>query len=223
MGPLTKLIASLILALLTMKGAGGLLAPPAGQATRRAVVAVDVPKAAVFTFDGLSPDQLTMVEWAVDLFDQAGLALPSIAFVAHSDPEQCQGRAGMTSYDGPATEVRLCGNKVGPTSRWVVLHELGHVWTTDAVGPLTRQAFLDVRGLDGWREGEWHERGAEHASEILVWGLMDRPVVPGHIDDNSCDELLAGYLVLVGEAPLHGFTDACEQSTGTSGDIAGTT
>ncbi len=211
MGPLTKLIASLIIALLTVEGGHGLLAPQGGQQILRTVATVDSPKAPTFTFDGLSPEQLTMVEWAVDLFDQAELALPSIAFVAYVDTEGCRGRAGMTSYDGPVTEVRLCGDTVGPISDWVLVHELGHVWTTDAVGPLERQAFLDVRGLDAWKQGEWHERGAEHASEILVWGLMDRPVVPGHIDQNSCDELLAGYLALVGEAPLNGFTDACVQ------------
>ena len=90
-----------------------------------------------------------------------------------------------------------------------LLHELGHAWTTYTLGPKERQAFVEVRGLDAWKQGEWHERGAEHASEILVWGLMDRPVVPGHIDQNSCGELLAGYLAPVGAEPLNGFSDLC--------------
>jgi hypothetical protein len=59
------------------------------------------------------------------------------------------------------------------------------------------------------REGDWHDRGAEHAAEIIAWGLIDRPTRPGHIDQNSCEELLAAYTTLIGETPLHVFTEAC--------------
>lgn len=209
MGPLSKLIASLILALLTVEVSRLTPEPERRQEKLPTLGVTDAPKAPTFTFVGLNPDQRTVAEWAVDLFEDADLTLPSIAFVAFADVERCRGRSGMTSYDGPVTEVRLCGDAVGPVFEWVMVHELGHVWTTDAVDPQTQQAFLDVRGLDAWRQGEWHERGAEHASEILVWGLMDRPVVPGHIDQNSCDELLAGYLALVGRTPPKGYTDVC--------------
>jgi hypothetical protein len=75
-----------------------------------------------------------------------------------------------------------------------------------------RAAFLRLRGLTEWRNDDpdrWHERGAEHAAEIMVWGLIDRPVRPVFIPDNTCADLLAGYVMLTGRSPLHGFTDRC--------------
>jgi hypothetical protein len=83
------------------------------------------------------------------------------------------------------------------------------VWDEHELTDEVRQAFLDLRGLETWRGGEWHDRGAEHAAEIMVWGLIDRPVRPGHIDNNTCAELQAGYETLTGQAPLHGFCDIC--------------
>ena len=50
---------------------------------------------------------------------------------------------------------------------------------------------------------------AEHAAEIVVWGLIDRPVRSVFNPDTTCAALRAGYEVLVGEPPLHGFTDRC--------------
>lgn len=64
--------------------------------------------------------------------------------------------------------------------------------------------------MKGWREGEWHERGAENAAEIIAWGLIDRPVKPVRIYDNDCDQLLGGYVILTGTDPLHGLTDVCD-------------
>lgn len=44
---------------------------------------------------------------------------------------------------------------------------------------------------------------------MLVWGLIDRPVGIVTISDNSCDDLDAGYRVLTGQPPLHGYRDYC--------------
>jgi len=107
------------------------------------------------------------------------------------------------------TEIRLCVTEVGPLQEWLVLHEIAHAWDHHTLAGEAREAFLTTRGLSSWRNGDWHERGAEHAAEIIVWGLMDRPVRPGRIYNNSCDELLDGYIALTGVAPLHGYTDAC--------------
>ena len=73
---------------------------------------------------------------------------------------------------------------------------------------------MALRGLHTWRgsdpNGEdWLERGAEHAAEIMTWGLLDWPMMVVFIPDNTCADLLAGYETLTGRPPLHGFTDYC--------------
>jgi hypothetical protein len=49
--------------------------------------------------------------------------------------------------------------------------------------------------------------GAEHAAQILVWGLIDRPIRIATIPDTSWADLRTGYVLLTGRPPLHGFTD----------------
>ena len=61
-----------------------------------------------------------------------------------------------------------------------------------------------------WRSNDtaWEEKGAEQAAEILVWGLIDWDF-SAQIPDNTCAELLRGYVTLTGHKPLHGFTGKC--------------
>ena len=70
---------------------------------------------------------------------------------------------------------------------------------------------MELRGLEQWRgdAADWHDLGAEHAAEIMVWGLMDRPVWPAYLPASSCADLQAGYETLTGRPPLHGYTDFC--------------
>ena len=164
----------------------------------------------VSTRSNLTAEQEDLVDHAVSLFDAAGLELHGIDFVGFSSRDDCFGRDGAAVSDGLRTEVRLCLTGGGPIDDWVALHEIGHAWDHGTLDEATRQEFLELRGLTAWREGNWHDRGAEHAAEILVWGLIDRPVVPGRIPDNSCDELLTAYRTLTGSDPLHGYTDHCE-------------
>ena len=55
----------------------------------------------------------------------------------------------------------------------------------------------------------WDELGAEHAAEIVVWALRDRPMAVYTIPDTGCDALHAGCVVLTGREPLHGLRDRC--------------
>lgn len=169
---------------------------PAGE-PRHSLEAIDAPQA-----DAIS--------WALALFEKADLDLPVIEFVGHDDRDACHGRDGAARRTDEGARISLCAREIGPVQEWVILHEIAHAWDYHNLDDERRAAFLELRGLEAWRDGVWHERGAENAAEIMVWGLIDRPVKPGHIYDNSCEQLLAGYLVLVGEEPLHGFTDACE-------------
>ena len=81
-----------------------------------------------------------------------------------------------------------------------------------AVSAENLAAFQELRGYEFWLnydEALWHENGTEQAAEILVWGLVDRPMAMSRITDNGCDDLLAGFVTLTGQQPLHGFTDLC--------------
>lgn len=161
------------------------------------------------TLIGLTNEQSQLIRWALSLFEAADLQLPGIDFVGHADRDMCHGRDGAALRGPKRTEIRICVTEVGPVQEWLVLHEIAHAWDHHTLAEEPRAAFLTIRGLSSWRDGDWDERGAEHAAEIIVWGLMDRPVRPGRIYNNSCDELLAGYMALTGVAPLHGHTDAC--------------
>ena len=162
-----------------------------------------------FDLSGVDSSIGDVIRTCIGLFDDAGLSLPSIRFVSFDDPAECRGREGMVVDRPEGLELRLCHNEATPTLEWVIIHELAHCWDRHELADDVRRAFVDLRGLPGWREGAWHERGAEHAAEVMVWGLIDRPVRPGHIDQNSCDELTDGYVTLTGREPLHGYCDLC--------------
>jgi hypothetical protein len=181
-----------------------------------AALTIPLPHAAsdapAVTLTGLSAIEEADVRWAVGLFDQAGLRLPPIEVVRHRSVQPCSGRrAAHTWKDGRST-IHLCADDKPRPRRYRMLHEIAHAWDRQSLTEARRAAFLDLRGLDEWRNDDperWHERGAEHAAEIMVWGLIDRPVRSVFIPDTTCAELRAGYEVLVGEPPLHGFTDRC--------------
>ncbi len=65
-------------------------------------------------------------------------------------------------------------------------------------------AFLRLRGLDAWvDEGvPPHEWGAEHAAEVVSWGLMDERVPIVRIYDASPPELAVAFDLLAGQSPL---------------------
>lgn len=107
--------------------------------------------------------------------------------------------------------ITLCAIEIGPAQEWAILHEIAHAWDYHSLDSGTRSAFLELRNHDAWREGAWHERGAENAAEIIAWGLIDRPSKPVHIYGNSCEELEAGYETLTGQKALHGYTERCSE------------
>lgn len=163
------------------------------------------------TFTNVSPSQLATIDWALALFEEAGLGLPGIDFAQFPDRSHCAGRIGAAIAADERVGIRLCTDRSGPVLEWLLLHEIAHAWDRQSLDESRRRAFIDLRGLSSWREGDWHDRGAEHAAEIVVWGLIDRPVRPGHIDNTTCVALLAGYRTLTGADPLHGFTEVCAE------------
>ena len=102
----------------------------------------------------------------------------------------------------------------GPVLEFLVLHELAHAWDWANLSDERRGAFMADHRLDRWWGRDpvhWHSYAAEHAAEVIVWGLMDRPVRMARLPQafERCDALLRGYLLLTARAPLHGYTDRC--------------
>lgn len=161
----------------------------------------------------MPPDFVTMVSWATDLFSEAGLELPPIRFVHHGDDTSaCAGRVGAHHVAEGINVIDLCSSEASWPNQVMVLHETAHAWADHALTDDRKAAFGELRGWTYWRNHDtvaWHENGSEQAAEIMVWGLVDRPMAMLRIHDNSCDDLEAGYRVLTGRPPLHGFRDEC--------------
>ena len=103
-------------------------------------------------------------------------------------------------------EVHLCAP--GPVdsrpARLTTLHELAHAWAESQLTTDERAAFLELRGLDVWDDAgiPRHERGMEHAAEVVSWGLMDEPIPIIRIYDAEPADLSIAFDVLVGRPPL---------------------
>lgn len=187
---------------------GAAVHPPVGGAGSTAALGAAPPEEPE---DLISADQRNVLGWALRLFDEADLVLPPLDVVAHSGTKPCEGRHGSASYHPNHVVIDLCGTLTGAPLEFLLLHELAHAWAEYAIDEATRRDFLADRGLESWRDRDvaWHERGTEHAAEIVVWALMDRPVRIVRIPDAGCDALGRGYRLLTGSTPLHGYRDLC--------------
>ena len=197
------------LAVLAGQLLGGFASPQNDSADQVAPV-VETP-AVVFT--DTPAEVQDMAEWAIALFDQAGMTLPAIEFNFHGDDMSgCSGHEGLHRPNGAASVIELCTSAVSFPTQATILHEFAHAWVEHNADETTLGAFQELRGYEHWldySEAAWHENGTEQAAEIMVWGLVDRPMSMIRIPQNSCDDLLAGYVTLTGEQPLHGFRDLC--------------
>lgn len=198
----------------------------AAMAATAAIAFGAVALAAPPTFDGAAPSSpepvefgampaefVDMATWALGLFDEAGLALPPMSFDYHGDDTTpCSGWHGAHhSVDGGSI-IDICTSDPGPVTAALVLHEIAHAWASIDLSEQRKDDFQALRGWTDWSnhaDVAWHDNGAEQAAEIMVWGLIDRPVGIVTISDHSCDDLDAGYRALTGQAPLHGFRDFC--------------
>ena len=160
------------------------------------------------------PDHLReMAEWAVDLFEQADLDLPTLRFVHHMGAtEPCRGRAGLHHVVDDVSVIEICATEADRATRVMILHETAHAWAAHDLAPERKSDFQELRGWTHWRDYEaapWHENGTEQAAEIMVWGLIDEPLGMARIYQTTCSDLEAGYRALTGTAPLNGLRDLC--------------
>jgi hypothetical protein len=163
-----------------------------------------------YTAAGFAPSQVALIEGALALFAEADLDLPQLDFELHTDAAACRGARGF--YTGDGSTIRICTADSGGFAESLYLHEIAHAWDDHALTDDRRRAFLELRDLESWWDdgsAPWHTFGAEHAAHVVMWGLIDRPIRLATIPDSGCAELEAGYVVLTGQAPLHGFTDLC--------------
>lgn len=158
-----------------------------------------------------------LVDWATNLFHQAGLDLTPIRIIFSDTVEACDGNQGTVRTDESGRRViRICADHDKPAVRDVwrrraLVHELAHWWEQTTLDETTRKAFMDLRSLTAWndRTAPWYTRATEHAAEIMTWGLIDFPWLFVSIPDASCDDLLTGYRLLTGREPLNGPTVNC--------------
>jgi hypothetical protein len=145
------------------------------------------------------------IEWGLARFDDAGLTLPAMAITVHGDDGPCDGNSGLYLPNDPV-EVHLCtaGAADSRPGRLTTLHELAHAWAEVHVSAVDRAEFLELRGLDVWydRRVPPHQRGAEHAAEVVSWGLMDEMVPIIRIYDAEPAQLAAAFDLLVDAPPL---------------------
>jgi hypothetical protein len=164
-------------------------------------------------FVDMPPEFEVAADWAIGLFDEAALDLPPIRYEFNGDaPGPCADRPGLRHSVEGVDVIEICTSEMSNATQGMILHETAHAWIEHNLTPERKAAFQELRGWTYWRNYEaaaWHENGTEQAAEIMVWGLIDRPLAMVRINQNSCDELDAGYRVLTGRAPLHGYRDAC--------------
>jgi hypothetical protein len=152
-----------------------------------------------------TPEEIELAEWARERFELAGLELPAVKVTFHDDGAGCNGNTGLYRPGEPA-EVHLCSRSPleSKGTRLITLHELGHAWAETHTDAGTRARLLAVRGLEAWTDPALptHEWGAEHAAEVLSWGLMDEAVSIVRINDHSAEALTVAFEALTGRAPL---------------------
>jgi hypothetical protein len=173
------------------------------------------PNRASYSAKGFSPAQAAVIDWAIDLYADAGLELPPLEFVRYPTREPCRGARGLYTGDRSPATIRICTPEAGPFAESLFLHEIAHAWDGHTLTDRRRAAFLQLRNLEQWWDDSsapWHTYGAEQTAQILVWGLIDRPIRIATIPDSSCVDLRAGYVRLTGRPPLHGYTDLCEKA-----------
>lgn len=157
------------------------------------------PEISIETAD---PDQRRMAEWAVGRFKDAGLVLPAIV-IRFPGPSlaPCGGSQGRAFTHRTPMEVTMCWSDA-----YVLLHELAHAWEAHNLPKHRRQAFMALRSdVDSWGDASvpWHRRGAEHAANVVAWGLLEDPYPISRTYPNDPDSLMEAFRMLTGVAPLH--------------------
>ena len=157
------------------------------------------------TIDSASPQWTRRIEWGLDRFRIAGLALPPMSISVHDNDAPCEGNSGLYRTTEPG-EVHLCSASPADstTAKLITLHELAHAWAETQLTNDQKAEFLQLRALDTWVDQRVppHQWGAEHAAEVVSWGLMDESVPIVRIYNAEPAELTIAFESLTGQAPF---------------------
>ena len=162
--------------------------------------------------EDLTATDRALMDYGKAQFTAAGLEYPEdVVATFHDDGEACGGQDGRFRHIDGVDRIWICKTHENPEIREVwrkrtLIHELAHVWESRTLDDSERAAFLELRGLDTWNDSShgWSQRGAEHAAEILTWGLLDESFQYVLIPDHGCDAFAEGYELLTGLQPLTG-------------------
>jgi hypothetical protein len=91
-------------------------------------------------------------------------------------------------------------------SRFMLLHELAHVWEDHNLAAAKHEPFMALRdGVLSWASPDvaWSEQGREHAANVIAWGLLEDPYPISRTYPNDPDSLLVAFRFLTGADPLH--------------------
>ena len=166
---------------------------------------IDKPAPAPTATFAFASDEVAF-ETVLGVFTDAGLDVPALNVEFHDELDSCNGYWGLhvRTSDGRTT-IHICFTHERQfmhemTRTRTLLHEFAHAWVDENVSPTNLDAFMAIRGLTEWDTGEWALRGAEHAAEILMWGLQDEFGVSPVIPNTDDDELAAAFSILVAGA-----------------------
>jgi hypothetical protein len=149
-----------------------------------------------------SAEQRAMAEWALGRYQAAGLEFPPLVIeFAGRDLARCDGAPGRTYLDETTAVVKMCWN-----ARFILLHELAHVWASHNLPAAKHEPFMAMRAdAISWASSEvaWAQRGSEHAANVIAWGVLEDPFPISRTYPNDPDALRDAFVFLTGIEPLH--------------------
>jgi hypothetical protein len=142
--------------------------------------AIETPPEPSVVVIGGTPEQLAVVDMAIERYEAVGLDLPTLTIHLHDVKSQCRGFQGVFNLDGSGHRVDVCNSKP-----MTVLHELAHLWEHHNVNDGQRQALMDLHGVTEWSslDEDWTDRGIEIAAEVIAGGLLELPLVRAQLED----------------------------------------
>lgn len=149
------------------------------------------------TVSARTQGEAAIADWAQAQFAAAGLELPTLEIVFHSDPSGCHDNSGLYR----PFHVDLCvEEEFDAYARRALVHELGHAWVAANLTAEDRARFMKARGLSSWnsRDVAWGMRGFEQAAEVITWGVGARDTRILLPDHDEPDSLAAAYETLTG-------------------------
>lgn len=159
----------------------------------------DMQQPARLTVHNATPEVLGRLREAVMAFAEADLELPAVDIWFHTDPEPCGEHYGLFRATSESWQIQICSSDV----EFVYEHELAHAWVTANVTDAQRFAFMDLRGLENWADGDvpWNQRGTEWAAVVIQQGVSGLPLPP--VLSNEARSRLQSFELLTGRvAPV---------------------